>query len=161
MSDGYPGDVTSATLYNTKTYKFTKKEDKLHIPAGVKVTITMKLDSATDTVTLSYTTGGSSEDSEETNGWYLWGSLVESETVYTDFGNSKDEWNKPTPYAFKNGKITTTFDTDAYVAVKYIDDTTTSENDNSKWYMSDGYPGNVTSATLYNTKSYKFTKKRG
>lgn len=40
--------------------------------------------------------------------WYLWGSIVESATVSTDFGNGKQEWDKPTPYGFTNGTLTTT-----------------------------------------------------
>ncbi len=150
MTDGYAGEVQSATLYNTNTFSFTGKKDKLFIPAGVQVTITMAYNSADDTVTLSYTTGGSIEPTEgKTDGWYLWGSLVASPTDATDFGSGDLEWDKPTPYGFKNGKITTTFELDAYLAVKNLT--------NDRWYMTDGYAGEVQSATLYNTKTYTFT----
>ncbi len=154
MTDGYAGEVQTATLYNTDTYTFTGTDpltakDKLHIPAGVQVTITMAYNSADDTVTLSYTTGGSVEPTEgKTDGWYLWGSLVASPTESTDFGD-KTEWDKPTPYGFKNGKLTTTFELDAYVGVKNLS--------NNHWYMTDGYAGEVQSATLYNTDTYTFT----
>ena len=48
-------------------------------------------------------------------------------------------------YKFTNGKLTVTFDCDSYVAVK--------TGDNASWYMTDGWAGEVTSVTLYNTNS--------
>ncbi|MBQ3215769.1 MAG: hypothetical protein IJB11_06610, partial [Oscillospiraceae bacterium] len=46
-------------------------------------------------------------------------------------------------YKFVNGKLTVTFDSDSYVAVK--------TSDNNSWYMTNGWVGEVTSTTLYNT----------
>ncbi len=49
-------------------------------------------------------------------------------------------------YKFVDGMLTVTFETTSYVAVK--------AEDNSDWYMTNGYPGNgVSTATLYNTKT--------
>ncbi|MEE3428391.1 MAG: starch-binding protein [Ruminococcus sp.] len=48
-------------------------------------------------------------------------------------------------YKFVNGKVTATFDQTSYVAVK--------EDGNANWYMTDGWQGEVNSATLYNTTS--------
>ena len=48
-------------------------------------------------------------------------------------------------YKFEDGKLTATFDCDSYVAVK--------TGDNANWYMTNGYDGNATSVTLYNTSS--------
>ena len=48
-------------------------------------------------------------------------------------------------YKFVNGKVTATFDQTSYVAVK--------EDGNANWYMTDGWQGEVSSATLYNTTS--------
>lgn len=157
MTDGWAGKVQTATLYNSDTYEFSGPKDdpdtknKLFIPGGVEVTITMSYNSTADSVTLSYTTDGIVVEPTEgkTDGWYLWGSLVASPTDATDFGSGDLEWDKPTPYGFKNGKITTTFELDAYLAVKNLT--------NDRWYMTDGYAGEVQSATLYNTKTYTFT----
>ena len=46
-------------------------------------------------------------------------------------------------YKFVNGKVKATFTADSYVAVK--------TTDNAKWYMTDGWQGEVTSATLYDS----------
>ncbi len=48
-------------------------------------------------------------------------------------------------YKFVNGKVKATFDQTSYVAVK--------EAGNANWYMTDGWQGEVNSATLYNTTS--------
>lgn len=53
MTNGWQGQVTSVTLYNTKT-AFTA--DKLFVPGGVSVTFTLVCNS-NDTLTLSYSTG--------------------------------------------------------------------------------------------------------
>ena len=48
-------------------------------------------------------------------------------------------------YKFVDGKLTATFDCDSYIGVK--------TSNNSKWYMTKGWVGEVSSATLYNTNS--------
>ena len=48
-------------------------------------------------------------------------------------------------YKFVDGKLTTTFESDSYVAVK--------TTGNADWYMTDGFDATATSATLYNTES--------
>ena len=52
-----------------------------------------------------------------------------------------------------DGTLTTTFDSDSYVAVK--------KGDNSAIYWTDGYLGCVTSATLYNSNTYKTDDAKG
>ena len=51
-------------------------------------------------------------------------------------------------YRFVDGKLTATFAQDSYIGVKKVD-TATSEV--ACWYMTSGWQGYVTSATLYNT----------
>ena len=46
-------------------------------------------------------------------------------------------------YLFVDGQLTVLFETDSYVGVK--------TGDNKNWYMTNGWLGNVTSATLYHT----------
>ena len=46
-------------------------------------------------------------------------------------------------YKFTSNKLTVTFTSDSYVAVK--------TSDNASWYMTEGYDDTATSATLYNT----------
>ncbi len=46
-------------------------------------------------------------------------------------------------YLFVNGKLTVTFNQTSYVGVK--------TGDNANWYMTNGWQGEVSSATLYNT----------
>jgi hypothetical protein len=48
-------------------------------------------------------------------------------------------------YKFVGGQQTVTFDSDSYIAVK--------SGDNLSWYMTDGWQGNASSVTLYNTNS--------
>ena len=47
-------------------------------------------------------------------------------------------------YKFVNGKLTATFEQDSYVGVK--------TGDNVNWYMTNGWLGDATSATLYNSE---------
>lgn len=59
-----------------------------------------------------------------------------------DYGCNAD-YQSMGSYRFNNGTLTATFNQDSYVAVK--------EANNAAWYMTDGYKGEVRSATLYNT----------
>jgi hypothetical protein len=60
----------------------------------------------------------------------------------TSYGEG-DDYATLGKYKFVNGKLTCTFPSDSYVGVK--------SGDNSHWYMTDGWYGAVTSATLYDT----------
>ena len=66
---------------------------------------------------------------------YINGADYACEGDYTNLGT----------YKFVNGKLTTTFESDSYVGVK--------NGNNQNWYMTDGWLGSVTSATLYNTNT--------
>ena len=168
MTDGYQGQVTSVTLYNTS--ELGDDADKLYIPVGVEVTITL-VENSDGTLTLSYALNGEicGHDSHNTSGkctdcgvdvghTYVNGicSCGATEPVVTMpdyylFGwinnmNYACEENSAEmgEYKLVNGTLTTTFSSDAYVAVKTAD--------NSGWYMTNGWLGtDVTSAVLYNT----------
>ena len=51
-------------------------------------------------------------------------------------------------YRFVGGKLTATFDQDSYIGVKKVDAASSAV---SGWYMTEGWQGFVTSATLYDT----------
>ena len=74
--------------------------------------------------------------------YYLFGYI--NGVDYASEGNS-DAMGK---YQFVNDQLTVCFETDSYVGVKTTDDT---------WYMTDGWLGNVTSATLKDTKKHTLT----
>ena len=59
MTDGWQGEVTSVTLYDTA--KLDTTADKLMIPGGVTVTISLE-ENADGTLTLSYSTDGTIPD---------------------------------------------------------------------------------------------------
>ncbi len=61
-----------------------------------------------------------------------------------DYGIEGDSSNVG-DYKFVDGKLTATFTATSYVMVK--------TSDNAKWYMTDGWAGEVSSATLYNTNN--------
>ena len=76
--------------------------------------------------------------------------IYEGESQYFLFGyiNGQDYacegWSEAMgKYQFVDGLLTVKFETDSYVGVK--------TTGNEAWYMTDGWLGNVTSATLYNT----------
>ena len=52
MTDGFQEGVTSATLYNSRTVS----GDKLYVPGGVEVTFTLTVNTANNTMVLSYAT---------------------------------------------------------------------------------------------------------
>ena len=186
MTEGWQGDKTSVTLYNTEV---NANPDKLYVPGGVQLTFTLTKN-ADGTLTLSYqaeqcdhsysskvTTkatctasgvktftcskcghiytesiaatghsfssgkcsvcGVSQSGAEQTSAYYLFGYINGA-----NYGG-EDDWENLGEYKFVNGKLTATFQQDSYVGVK--------TGDNAKWYMTNGWQGNVTSATLYST----------
>ena len=68
-------------------------------------------------------------------GYYLFGYIGGKDY---GFGEDKDNLGD---YEFVDGRLTVTFTEDSYVAVK--------TSDNAVWYMTNGYIGEATSATLY------------
>ena len=76
---------------------------------------------------------------EPVKDYYLFGYINgEDYACESDYSNLGE-------YKFVDGKLVVTFQCDSYVAVKSAD--------NINWYMTKGYLGEVTSATLYNTNS--------
>lgn len=75
---------------------------------------------------------------ESGTGYYLFGNINGADYACEDMSNYYGD------YRFSNdGTLTATFTQDSYVAVK--------TDDNSNWYMTNGWLGKVSSATLYNT----------
>ena len=139
MTDGWLGEnVSSATLYDTGVYT-NISSNKLYVPGGVEVTFTLA-DNGDDSLTLSYTTGGSKAVRDAAD-YYLFGYINGA-----DYGDG-DDWQTLGDYHFVNGSLTTSFNVDSYVAVK--------TGDNANWFMTDGWAGNATSVTLYNTGVYE------
>ncbi|MEE1155118.1 MAG: hypothetical protein UH241_08190, partial [Acutalibacteraceae bacterium] len=60
-----------------------------------------------------------------------------------------DDYENMGNYKFVDGTVTATFEQDSYVGVK--------TTGNATWYMTDGWAGNVTSVTLYDTKTLDTT----
>ena len=161
MTDGWKGAVTSVTLYNTVDLDTTA--DKLMVPAGT-VTLTLVVNDD-GTMTLSYATA--EEPSEPTDptpsdptpsdptpsdpipegDYYLFGYINGA-----SYGEGDDSANIG-QYKFVDGKLTTTFEVDSYVAVK--------TGDNANWYMTKGWYGMVNSGILYDTAVYQNFQTQG
>ena len=151
MTDGWQGNVTSATLYNTSL--LGEDADKLMVPAGT-YTFTL-VENADGTMTLSYAAaGGPVDPSDPTT------PSVPDETDPTDptvpdgpgtvpvgdfylFGYIDKENYNGFDYKFVNGKVTAKFELDSYVYVLRQND--------GKEFMTNGWMGEVSSAVLYST----------
>ena len=59
MTNGWQGFVNSAVLYNELVIPETER-NKLYVPGGKEITFTLAVNAEEDTLTLSYTVGGSS-----------------------------------------------------------------------------------------------------
>ena len=173
MTNGWVGEATSVTLH-----KFTDPNsvsaNKLLISTGQTVTFTL-VDNLNGTLTLSYTVDASTcnHPSHTTDGiCTTCGATVEhsfSSGVCTGCGLSDGSYNPYTyylfgyingadyatdsstlgDYKFVDGKLTVTFNTDSYVGVKEIYPNGKFGPEVIGWYMTDGYLGEVTTATLY------------
>ena len=163
MTAGWQGQVTSATLYNTTTLS---NADKLFVPGGMEVTFSL-VDNGDDTYVLSYeaTCAHQSHDQDGvcadcgvTVGHSLKNnvcSVCGYEKLIQDlhlFGwingqnyGCESDWENLGVYKFVDGKLVAFFNQDTYIGVKSAD--------NLNWYMTDGYLGQVTSATLVNSDS--------
>lgn len=91
--------------------------------------------------TVGPSSGGGSSTTVD---YYLFGYINAA-----DYGDG-DDYATLGKYKFVDGKLTTTFPSDSYVGVK--------TGDLSKWYMTNGFYGAVTTATLYDTSKYTFDK---
>ena len=152
MTDGWQGITKSVTLYSTSV--LGEDANKLIVPAGkVDFTLTANDDG---TLTLSYESENEPEIPTEpatdptaetdptestaapaTKDYYLFGTINGA-----NYG-CEDDWKTIGDYKFVDGKLSTTFDTVSYVAVK--------TGDNAGWYMTDGWQGITKSVTLYST----------
>ena len=150
MTDGWLGQVNTATLYTTDITG--TNSNKLYVPGNVEVTFTL-VENADGSLTLSYTVASTPTEPEETDpsdpstpttpasgDYYLFG-YINGEA----YGEG-DDYATLGQYKFVDGKLTCTFPSDSYVGVKSAD--------NSQWFMTDGWYGGVTSCTLYNTSVY-------
>ena len=149
MTDGWAGIAKSVVLYSTSTLGETA--NKLIVPAG-KVDFTL-VENEDGSLTLSYESENEPEIPTEastastdptestaapsTTDYYLFGSINGA-----NYG-CEDDWQTIGDYKFVDGKLSTTFDTVSYVAVK--------TGDNKSWYMTDGWAGITKSVTLYTT----------
>ena len=130
MTDGWQGEVTSATLYDVDTI-VENTPDKLKVPANTEVVFTL-VENEDGTLTLSY----AEVKEEPTVDYYLIGYINGA-----DHGCEADHANLG-DYKFVDGKLTATFTQDSYVFVK--------TGDNANWYMAEKYCTD-TSVTLKNT----------
>ena len=139
MTDGWLGEVNTATLYNTGSHTFANGTNKLLVPGNVELTFTLT-EGDNDTLTLSYATAGS-KAARDASDYYLFGYINGA-----DYGTGED-WQTLGEYHFVDGSLTASFTADSYVAVK--------TGDNAHWYMTDGWQGEASSATLYDTSVYE------
>ena len=153
MTNGWQGtEKTSTTLHSASSLG---NADKFYIPGNVEITFTLKKNT-NGTLTLSYQVGtcahsyaggvcticGASDPNggNHSTDYYLFG-FINGE----DYACERDAGNVG-EYKFVNGKLTTTFATGSYVAIK--------SGDNANWYMTDGWQGVADkSVTLYETRS--------
>ena len=148
MTDDWQGVVNEVTLYNAANLGETA--NKLVVPAGV-VNFTLVVNDD-DTLTLSYEsdvaptipTEAPTDPTEPVAvDYYLFGSINGA-----NYGCEEDYANMG-DYKFVDNEVTVTFTETSYVGVK--------TTDNGAWYMTDGWQGNVTEVTLYNTKDLDTT----
>ena len=153
MTDGYAGDnARSAVFYNTNK---GINAEKLFVPKGIEVEFTL-VSNGDGSYTLSYVLGECDHKNHNTNGnCTICGEAVghtfengactvcgKAAPAYYLFGFINGEDYYGAEYRFIDGTLTTKFAQDSYIAVRL--------NDNSVWYMTDGYLGEeATTATLY------------
>ena len=164
MTNGYLGDVSEATLYNTMNTSMNF--DKLYVPKGHDVTFTL-VDNKDGTLHLSYTVVacphtthdmdghctrcGVSVKHTYVNGYCVCGYEEPRIDEFYLFGyiNGADyacegDFENLGIYKFVDNKLSVTFEQNSYVGVKSAD--------NSHWYMTNGWLGEgVKRATLYET----------
>ena len=125
------GDCTLTASGGTYTFTFNKSTKHLIVlRSGGEATTAPPASSETNTE-------ASETDEASTVDYYLVGYINGADYA------CNDDWENLGNYKFKNGKLTAKFAQDSYVFVK--------TGDNSNWYMTDGWQGEVTSTTLYNT----------
>ena len=162
MTNGYLGDVSAATLYNTSHQGMSF--DKLFVPGGHDITFTL-VDNKDGTLHLSYTAVACPHTSHDIDGhcrycgvtvkhnyvngycacgyeeprideFYLFGYINGA-----DYACENDYQNLGI-YKFVDNKLSVTFNQDSYVGIKTAD--------NNHWYMTNGWLGQgVKKATLY------------
>ncbi len=99
---------------------------------------------------LEIPSSGSNRFMMDEGDWYGNGYWAGATTDYYLFGyiNGADyavgeDWENLGQYKFTNGQLVAIFEEDSYVGVKAFD--------NARWYMTDGWQGEATSVTLYNS----------
>ena len=132
MTDGWAGDVDSVILHNTED--LGEDANKLQVPGGVELEFTLVVNEEDDTLILSYAEKGDEPEPGET-AYYLFGWINGADYA------AGDELGE---YRFVNGKLAASFEDVSYVGVRTND---------GKWYMTDGWAGEVESVILYNTEN--------
>ncbi len=120
MTEGWLGDVTSATMYQNPA-----SGNKLKVPGNVEYEFTLAVNED-GTLTLSY----AEVPVEPAVDYYLVGYI-----------NGADVNDATDALKFVDGKLKATFSAESYLMVK--------ASDSDKLYMTEGWLGDVTSATLY------------
>ncbi|MBQ9762455.1 MAG: starch-binding protein [Oscillospiraceae bacterium] len=177
MTNGYVGSATSATLYKF-TDPNSVSANKLLVPGGQTVTFTLT-ENWDGNLTLSYTVDYSDcvHISHNTDGicatcgatvehtyslgvctvcgaqdpdyvaynYYLFGSINGA-----NYGCEEDASNLG-DYIFVDGKLTVTFNADSYVGIKEVNPGAKYGAEVVAWYMTDGWQGEATSVTLYDS----------
>ncbi|MBQ5711751.1 MAG: starch-binding protein, partial [Oscillospiraceae bacterium] len=178
MTNGYVGAVIGTTLYKF-TDPDSISANKLLVPGGQTVTFTLTegvegslylsytadpkdcvhtshntdavCDACGSTVEHSYSLGvcticSSMDPNYDPYNYYLFGFINGA-----NYGCEEDASNLGI-YKFVDGKLTTTFESDSYVALKAVYPGAKFGPEVVGWYMTDGYQDQATTVTLYNTE---------
>ena len=179
MCNGYPGEVSSVALVDF-TDPDAVSANRLYVPGGKTVNFTLSVNaqgslvlsytlSAVDcshadhdingtctfcgaTVEHTYSLGvctvcGAQDENYAPYEYYLFGYINGA-----NYGCEEDASNLGT-YKFVDGKLTATFSADSYVAVKEVNPGAKFAPEVVAWYMTDGWQGEVTSVTLYDSNT--------
>ena len=179
MTNGYVGSATSATLY-LFTDPNSTSANKLQVPGGQTVTFTLTENwdgnliisytvDTSDCVHVSHntdgvcTTCGATVEHTYSAGVCTVCSAADPDYVPYDYylfgyinganyGCEEDSSNLG-DYLFVDGQLTVTFTADSYIGVKEVNPNAKYGAEVVAWYMTDGWQGEVTSVTLYNSSS--------
>ena len=121
--------------FNTSTKKLSVTKEQGETETGSETVTSTETETGTATETSTETT----TDKPDEKTYYLFGWINGA-----DYACETDESNMG-DYKFVDGQLKATFTEVSYVGVK--------EEANANWYMTNGWQGEVNSATLYNTST--------
>ena len=185
MTNGYVGEVSSVTLVEFAD-PTSVAANRLYVPGGVTVDFTLSVNSKGSLV-LSYSVSSDdcSHADHNTDGLCSFcGAAVEhSYTLgvcsicgvqdpdyvpyrYYLFGyinganyGCEEDYTNLGEYLFENGTLTATFAADSYVGIKEVNPGAKFGPEVVAWYMTDGWQGEATSVTLYNSTTLAVSDK--